>query len=453
MEKTFFSRRTFLKKTTTSLAGMAAVSAGASSVYANAVKKADKPAILGGTPVRTKPIDGKWPVYEDSDVKMYLDAFHKGRWSEMGNNKTDSVCEFEKKYAELMDTDYCVATMNGTTSLFASLNALGIGPGDEVIVGPYTFIASINAILLCYALPVFVDTDPETFMINADLIENRITEQTRAILPVHIGGGAADMDKILKISNKYKIPVVEDTCQAWLGEWRNKKLGSLGDMGCFSFQASKNLCCGEGGAIIGNDELLMNKCRAFRSYGMDPKRKEGYPGANLRITPFQVAILMGQMRSLEEQQTYRSKNAEYLDKLLENIPGVSPHKNYSGQTRHAYHRYFIRYNKEYFNNLSRSKFIKALGAEGISTRPMYGTMPLNKQPFMEYHLSSRAFKSVFSEKRLNKYRKENNCPENDKICEETGLIMKQTVLLAEKNDMEDIAEAIAKIQKNSAKLL
>jgi len=343
--------------------------------------------------------------------------------------------------------------MNGTTSLFASLNVLGVGPGDEVIVGPYTFIATINAILLLFALPVFVDTDPETFMINADLIEERITEHTRAILPVHIGGGAADMDKILTISKKYNIPVVEDACQAWLGEWRNKKLGSLGDTGCFSFQVSKNLCCGEGGAIIGNNETLLNKCRAFRSYGRDPKEKEGYPGANLRITPFQTAILMVQMKRLEEQQTLRSNNAAYLDKLLEDIPGFDPHKKYSGQTRHAYHRYFMRYNKEYFNNLPRSKFIRAVEAEGISVRPMYGTIPLNKQAFIEYHLNSRAFKNVFSKERLNKYRRENHCPENDKICEETGLVMKQTVLLAAKKDMEDIVEAVVKIQKNSAKLL
>jgi len=453
MKKKSITRRKFLKKTSFGAAGAALSVGGTTSIYANIVKQADTPAILGGKPVRTKSLGGSWPIYDDTDVQIYLDAFHSKRWSEVGSSEKAFTTRFEKKYAELMEVPYCVTTMNGTSSLYASLHVLGVGPGDEVIVPPYTFIATINPVLLLFALPVFVDTDPETFMINADLIEERITERTKAILPVQIGGGAADMDKIMSISKKHNIPVVEDACQAWLGEWRNKKLGAIGDLGCFSFQSSKNITCGEGGAIIGNDEYLMNRCRAFVSYGRDPKGKEAYPGLNLRMSPFQAAVGLGQIRRFEEQQTLRSKNAEYLDELLEDIPGFEPHKRYPGQTRHAYHRYFMRYNKEYFNNLPRSKFIIALRAEGVSMGPMYGTTPLNKQPFIEYHLNLPTFQNIFSKQRLNKYRRENNCPENDKICEETGLMMGQRVLLGTKKDMEDIAEAVAKIQKYSSKLL
>lgn len=453
MKKDSITRRKFLKKTSIGAAGAALSVGGTSFAYANIVKQADTPAILGGKPVRTKSLSQPWPVYDDTDVQIYLDAFHSKRWSETESRKTAFTTKFEEKYAELMGVPYCVATTNGTSSLYASLHVLGVGPGDEVIVPPFTFIATINPVFLLFALPVFVDTDPETFMINADLIEERITERTKAILPVHIGGGAADMDKIMAISKKHNIPVVEDACQAWLGEWRNKKLGAVGDLGCFSFQASKNITCGEGGAIIGNDEYLMNRCRAFRGYGRDPKGKEGYPGYNLRMTPFQAAVGLGQMRRFEEQQTLRSNNAAYLDKLLEDIPGFEPHKKYLGQTRHAYHQYFTQYNKEYFNNLPRSKFIRALRAEGISMGPMYGSTPLNKQSFIEYHLNLPTFQNIFSKQRLNKYRRDNNCPENDKICEETGLGMWQRVLLGTKKDMEDIAEAVAKIQKNASKLL
>jgi len=453
MKKNSITRRKFLKKTSIGTAGAALSVGGTASIYANIVKQADTPAILGGKPVRTKSLSQPWPIYDDTDVQIYLDAFHSKRWSETDTRETFFTTRFEKKYAELMGVPYCVTTMNGTSSLYASLHILGVGPGDEVIVPPYTFIATINPVLLLFALPVFVDTDPETFMINADLIEEHITERTKAILPVHIGGGAADMDKIMAISKKHNIPVVEDACQAWLGEWRHKKLGAIGDLGCFSFQASKNITCGEGGAIIGNDEYLMNRCRAFRGYGRDPKGKEGYPGADFRMSPFQAAVGLGQIRRFEEQQTLRSNNAAYLDKLLEDIPGFEPHKKYAGQTRHAYHQYFMRYNKEYFSNLPRSKFTRALRAEGISMGPMYGSTPLNKQPFIEYHLNLRSFQNIFSKQRLNKYRKDNHCPENDRICEETGLGMWQPVLLGTKKDMEDIAEAVAKIQKNSSKLL
>ena len=454
MEKKSISRRTFMKRTTPGIAGAAAISGmGGSSVYCDVIKKADVPALLGGTPVRTDSFPD-WPVYDGTDVQMLLDAYHSKKWCRLGATRVDM---FEKKFSELMGVPFCNATNGGTTALYTSLSVLGVGPGDEVIVPPYTFVATINVVTITHALPVFVDTDPDTLMINADLIEERITEHTRAILPVHIGGGAADMDKILAISKKYSIPVVEDACQAWLGEWRNKKLGSMGDTGCFSFQASKNLNCGEGGAIISSNEKIMDLCYAFTNNGRPPITKEAtlsgypFPGTNHRMTEFQGAILLGQIRRLEEQQNLRSKNAAYLDELLKKIPGISPRKNYPGQTRNAYHLYMMLYDKNHFNGLHKNKFAQAMNAEGIPVSTGY--TPLNKQGFIEYHLNSRAFKTVFSKERLDKYRRENNCPANDYICEETALWLGQNVLLGTEKDMIDIAEAVGKIQKNSAKLL
>ena len=169
-----------------------------------------------------------------------------------------------------MGTTHCVATANGTSALIASLGALDIDPGDEVIVPPYTFIATINAVLLHYALPVFVDTDPATFQIDATKVEAAITDRTRALLPVHLGGNVADLDTLLAIASQHKLPLIEDACQSHLAEWKGKKVGSLGAAGCFSFQVTKNLPSGEGGAIITSDPELAARCYAFHNNGRPP---------------------------------------------------------------------------------------------------------------------------------------------------------------------------------------
>ena len=457
MGKKSLNRRKFLKNISAGVAGAAAVSTiGGGALYASVSKGASTPAILGGTPVRTKPFPS-WPVFDRSDEQMFLEAFRSRKWCRLGATR---VARFEKQFAELMGVPFCQATSSGTTALNTSLNALGVGPGDEVIVPPYTFVATVQVVFHMFALPVFVDTDPETHMINAELIEERITEHTRAIMPVHIAGGACDMDRIMAISQKYGIPVLEDACQAWTGEWHGKKLGSIGKLGCFSFQASKNLNSGEGGAIISFDREMFEMCSSYtnngRPAGTQRSTLSGYPnpGSNHRMTEFQGAVLLGQMRRLEEQTEHRNRMGAYLDRLLEDIPGISPAKKYAGQTRHAYHLYMMNYDKNHFSGLPKGKFTAALEAEGIQNISTgYGIPPLNKQGFVEKRLCSRVFKNVYSAERLARYRKENECPENDRLCKETGIWLYQSVLLGNEKDMEDIAVAIVKIQKNSAKLV
>lgn len=457
MGKNIFSRRNFIKKASAGIAGAAAVSSLGGKAFSRTVSKgADTPALLGGTPVRTEPFPS-WPVFDSTDEQMLLEAFRSKKWCRVGATR---VRAFEKEFAGLMDVPYCQTTNSGTDALNTTLNALGIGPGDEVIVPPYTFVATIQVVFHMFALPVFVDIDPETHMIDADLIEERISDHTRAIMPVHIAGGACDMDKIMAISKKYDIPVIEDACQAWLGEWKGEKLGSIGDLGCFSFQGSKNLNSGEGGAIISSDRELFETCASFtnngRPAGTQRSTLSGYPnsGSNYRLTEFQGAVLLGQIRRLQQQTEQRNRMGAYLDKLLEDIPGIAPAKKYPGQTRHAYHLYMMRYDKEHFSGLSKGKFVAAMEAEGIQNiSEGYGYPPLNKQGFVEGRLSSRHFKSVYTKERLDKYRKENECPENDMVCRETGIWLSQSVLLGTKKDMEDIAEAIVKIRRNSAKLL
>ena len=461
--KNSLTRRNFLKKSTTGLAGVAALSAAAgTSLYGDIFKNTGKPAILGGTPVRTKSMSTVWPLYDAGDVRLLLDAFYSNRWCSLGSPRCN---EFEEKWAKLMDVPYCLTTASGTSALFTSLMALGVGPGDEVIVTPFTYSASYEVIFMLHALGVFVDTDPETYKINADLIEERINEHTKAILPVHIGGGACDMDKIMAISKKYNIPVIEDTCQGWLGEWKGKKLGTIGNSGCYSFNYYKNICSGEGGAIISSNSEFMDLCdsivndgrftRINRSSTQDFSKRRGdekqYPGFNFRLTEIQAGILLGQILRIEEQQRIRNENFDYLDKLLDEIPGISAVKKYPGQTYNGCYTYHMIYDKKHFNGLHKSQFAKAVGAEGIGIGA--GGSKGNLTPQIEYHLNSREFKSVFSKKRLDKYRKENHCPVNNHIAEEASLSIGHRAFLGPKKDMEDIAEAAAKIQRNSADLV
>jgi len=449
------TRRTFVKKTSIGAAGAVLTTGGMASIYSNIIQDVEKPAILGGNPVRPKGsnLGVSWPIYDDTDVQMYLDAYKSRRWSEYSNSEKELSFRFEKEFAELMGAGYCAATNSGTDALDAAQRALDIGPGDEVITQTNTFIATAQTTFNLYALPVFIDSDPETFMINADLIEERITANTRAILPVHIGGAAADMDKIMTIAKKHNLVVIEDACQAHMGEWRNKKLGTIGDLGCFSFQEGKSLCGGEGGAVIGNDNNIMARVDGYTNNGRDPRgQKRNFPGSNFRITPFVAATLLGQIRRLEVQSSLRDENSLYLEKLLSGIKGVRPTKKYPGQTRRAYYEYQLIYEKENFNGLSKTKFKEAMRAEGIGFGDGIDSS-LHLNPFIETYFNLRAFQKIFSKERLDKYRRENICPVNERIAKETGLSLGQRVFLGTKKDMEDIVAAIVKIQKNSSKLL
>jgi len=194
----------------------------------------EKPALLGGNPVKPDRFPA-WPVFDAIEENTVVDVVRSGKWGRGGGTR---ALKFEQQFAELMNARHCLATSSGTAALLTSLNALGIGPGDEVIVPPYTFVACVNVILMCHALPVFVDTDPETFQIDAGKIEAAITERTAAIMAVHLGGSTFDVDAVQAVAHKHKLAILEDSCQSHLAEWRAHRTGSFGAAGCFSFQAS-----------------------------------------------------------------------------------------------------------------------------------------------------------------------------------------------------------------------
>jgi perosamine synthetase len=410
-----------------------------------------KLALNGGEKVHTGPWPG-WPVWDQSAEKDIIDMLRSGRW---WRGSGERVAEFEKKYAELMGAKRCLAVASGTTALITALEVMGVDAGDEVLVSPYTFIATYNAIFAHKALPVFVDSDPETFLINPKKIEARITDRTVAILPVHIYGLPVDMDSVIQIAKGHNLKVVEDACQAWLGEYRGKKLGTIGDLGCQSFQNSKNIPAGEGGCILGNDDELIDRCHSVhncgRPYG-SMKAAPGYPyrGGNFRMQQSQAIILMSQMKRFEKDNDVRLANAQYLDKKLKEIPGIVPYKLANGGTRSAYHLYPFRYIKEKFNNVPKEKFLKALSAEGIPVSSGYG--PQNKDLLFEEAFNSRGYKRLFPESRLKQWREENHLPGNDQLCSEACAIY-QSVLLGSRNDMDDIINAITKIYENRESLV
>jgi dTDP-4-amino-4,6-dideoxygalactose transaminase len=441
------TRREFVAKAVSGAAACSLV-AGASPRAFVRPATAGPPALLGGQPVRTQPFPS-WPVIAENDRDGWLEVLGSRKWCRLDGNH---VSRFEQAWSKALGASHCLATASGTTALSASLNALDVGPGDEVIVPPYTFVATVNVVLLQHALPVFVDTDRNSFQIDAGKIEAAITPRTRVLLPVHLGGSTADLDRILAIAAKHGLPVLEDACQAHLAEWRHKKVSTLGALGCFSFQASKNLNSGEGGAILTNDGDLYGKCLSFYNNG---RGSGNYAfnyvrnGCNHRMTEFQGALLHTQLARLDEQARTREQNAQYLTGRLKEIPGLDPAHMYEGCTRNAYHLYMFRYDPSGFSGLPRAAFLKALEAEGIPCSPGY--TPLNKEPFLENTLNSRAYRRIYSETELAAYRERNHCPENDRLCQE-AVWFTQNMLIGPRSDMDQIADAVLKIQKHAPEL-
>lgn len=409
---------------------------------------ADKPALLGGTPVRTAAFPG-WPVRDGLEEQALLRTLRSGKWGRLGGAQ---VKAFEAQYAKVTGTTHCVATANGTSALLTALAAMDIGAGDEVIVPPYTFVATINAVLMVNALPVFADTDPATFQIDATKIAAAVTPDTKLILPVHLGGAVADMDTIMATASARNLRVLEDACQSHLAQWKGRHVGSIGTAGCFSFQASKNLNSGEGGAVITSDANLAERAFAFHNNGRGAAGSDfayRHHGLNLRLTEFQGALLLAQMSRLEAQASRRERNAAYLSRQLAEVPGIRPAAMYPGVTRNAYHLYMFRYDEAAFAGLPRAAFLEALRAEGIPASSGYS--PLNVEPFLATTFEGTAYRRIYGEARLRRWKEQNLTPQNDRLCAE-AVWLTQTMLLGPQADMDHIVAAVRKIHAHAADL-
>ena len=396
-------------------------------------------AINGGPKTRDK--DFAWPIYDETDVSAVADIIRSGKW---GNPDCGDVVEkFEKEFAAFCGTKYALTCVNGSVALRLALIACGVKPGDEVIVPPYTFIATASIVIEANCVPVFVDIDPNTYNLDPAKIEAAITKRTKAIIPVHFAGQACDMDAIMAIAKKHNLRVIEDACHGHGAEYKGKKLGSIGDAGCFSFQSSKNLTCGEGGIVITNDDALYEMINSLRNVG---RVKDGqwyehhYAGCNYRITQMQAILLSNQLKRLPGQTARRFENGTYLNSLLEKIDGIKPLSRGQGETVHSYHIYIFKYDKSKFSQLPKVEFTKMLAAEGVPCFMGYPE-PLYKQPlFLKKNFMCYAIPPEVDYSKV-------CCPETEKACYEEAVWIFQNTMLGTKEDMNRFAEAIIKIQK------
>ncbi len=449
-------RRGFLKKGALASGGLLLgnMFARGSSLGAGPVGSAAAPAILGGSKAHPGTWPG-WPFWKgEAWDKKIIAVLRSGVWSRAGN-----TAEFEKAWAEMLGSKRCLSTVNGTNALIVALNQAGIGVGDEVIVPPYTFVATVQAVLQNGAIPVFADIDRKTFQIDPERIREKITPRTKAIVPVHILGMPVDMDRIMQIAREHNLVVIEDACQAHLAEYDGKKVGTIGYAGCFSFQNSKNIPVGEGGAIVSDDDTFMDRCYSYHNLGLPYGSQAGslagafMMGTKVRFSEYQAAIGLVQLEEARRTADLRWENGQYLTGRLEGIKGIETIKLYPKVTKAVFHLYPMRFIREDFAGMPRDLFIAAMKAEGVPC--MKGYTPLQVQPFIKAAFDSRLYRTVYDSQTLDyaAYLDANRCPESDAICNEEAIWITQSMLLTSHAAMDDIADAVWKIRKNADKIV
>lgn len=398
----------------------------------------DTLALYGGQKTINHPFS--WPVFDETEINAVSDIIRSGEW---GNPDCDGyVASFEKEFSEYCGVKYAISCVNGSVALRLALIACGVKPGDEVIVPPYTFIATASIVMEANCVPVFADINPDTYNLDPVAVEKAITSRTKVIIPVHFAGQSCNMDAIMNIAGKHNLRVIEDACHAHGAEYMGKKLGSIGDAGCFSFQSSKNLTSGEGGMVITNDKKIFDIVNSLHNVGRIAGGKwyeHHNLGCNYRITQIQAVLLSYQLKRLEKQTQLRDKNGLFLNSLLEKIEGISPLTRGHGETLHSYHIFIFRYDKTKFNNLPKAEFTEMLAAEGVPSFIGYPE-PLYKQPlFQKMNIFCYAIPEYVDYSKV-------YCPVTEKACYEEAVWIMQHAMLGSEADMEKFAEAIMKIQ-------
>ena len=398
-------------------------------------------AILGGAPLRTRPFT-TWPVFGEPEEKRLLGALRSGKWGKLNGPE---VAEFEQRFAAMHGAKHAIGVVNGTVSLRIALLAAGIKAEDEVIVPPYTFLATATAVVEANAVPVFADIDLETFNLDPKAVEAAITPRTRAIMPVHIAGQPVDMDALLAIAKRHKLVVIEDAAHAHAALYRQQPVGSIGDMGSFSFQSSKNLTCGEGGIITTSNDALAEACRSIHNCGRITGGlwyEHHVMSANYRLGEFQGAILNAQLDRLEAQTQSRDCNGQYLAAKLSGLPGIHPQKRPADCTRHSYHLFLFRIDAAAFG-APRQAVLKARQAEGVPVSGGYA-LPLYRQPLF----LNRAFGPYLPNAVRTLDYGQVKCPNCETICGEQGAWLEQSLFLGPQSDMDDIARAFEKVHQH-----
>jgi dTDP-4-amino-4,6-dideoxygalactose transaminase len=318
----------------------------------------------------------KWPVYDESEIEALKNVIKSGKWwcGAPGLHQGENIWKFQEEFAKFQGAKHCIAVFNGTVAIEVPLLALGIGLGDEVIVSDYTFVASASAVVATNAVPIFCDIDPETLVMDVNKVEELITKRTKAIIPVHLGGNPVEMDKLMEIADKYNLKVVEDCAHAHGSKYKGKYIGNWGNAGTFSFQASKILTAGEGGAIITNDDKLADLMYTISDCGRK-KNEYGYNhyiyGTNYRMSEYQAAVLLEQIKKFPAQHKLRNENAQYLMKKLNQIDGIKVMKPSPGTEMLGWYVYPIVFESEKFGGITKLEFYKNLNLNGIPTDDCY----------------------------------------------------------------------------------
>jgi dTDP-4-amino-4,6-dideoxygalactose transaminase len=406
-----------------------------------------KLAIAGGRPLRRKPFS-TWPVHSNREARSLLQVLRSASWGGYPFPNAHAGA-FARRYAKFHGAKYGVALANGTVAIEVALKTIDIKPGDEVIVPAYTWEGTVGPILLLNAVPVFVDVHPDTYCLDARLIEKVLTPKTRAILPVHLAMNFADLDAILDIAGSRKIAVIEDCAHAHGGRWRGKGAGATGDVGCFSFQSSKLMSSGEGGALITSNLEYYERAQSYVNCGRASATDEfrhRLIGFNHRITEFQAAVLEAQLERLPMQARTRQANMEYFEKRLRGTPGLAFLKRDKRITRVAAYQFVFKYLAEHFAEVPRAAFLAALELEGIPCdglfyEPVYRSALFPVKP-EEYPALSWGRAQPIDLKTLY------HCPVSERAAYSEAVWLPHHIFLGSRKDTDDIADAVLKVCEN-----
>ena len=414
----------------------------------------------GGTPALTKPWP-VWPIYgEEERVQLdsVLEDVHGADRLWSGLFPCPKASELESAFAAYHDCEYGVAVSTGAAALEVALFAIGLELGDEVITTPMSWVASATCILRAGGIPVFVDVEPETYALDPDLLEAAITPRTKAIIPVHLAGYPAKIDKIMAVAEKHGLVVIEDCAQAHGTSYLGRKVGSFGPISCFSFQNSKFMASGEGGMILTGDRDLWERCHSYKDCGRF-RGEGGYVatetayqqggwgfGLNYRLSEFQAAVLLAQFERMEAHKAIRFANAVRLGEGLSQLDGIRPLTLHPGQ---SIWRFMLEYDAEAFGGLPLDRFIAAVQAEGVPLQH-FPLQPLPQEALFRGYLD---METAAPGLRVNPQDYQAyHLPVAERGYQHRLAYLQQNVLLAEEEDMDGIVAAISKVQQSVAEL-
>lgn len=403
-----------------------------------------KLAITGGEAVRKTPFT-QWPLAWKEELLALEDVLTSSKWGgqPFPGKHADA---FARRFAEFHTAKYGQCVNTGTVAIQAALRAIGIRPGDEVIAPAYTWEGTVGPVLLVNAIPVFVDIDPDTYCMDARRIEQAITPRTKAILPVHLGMRFADMDEILRIAAKHNLRVIEDCAHAHGGMWKGKGAGSMGDLGAFSFQSSKLITSGEGGAVITNNLEYMERVQSYINAGrasVTDKYHHRIIGFNYRLGEFQAAVLGPQLGRLPEQAALREKNMKHFETRMKGTPGIGLLKPDPRITRLAPYGYVLKYFSGEAKDIPRASFVGALQLEGIPCDGLFYE-PVFKSSLFPVDAADFPALSWGREKPLD-LRSMYSCPEADRAAYQEAVWFPHQLFLGTTQDADSIADAIHKV--------